>query len=161
VIRLSLLRSPTHPDPEADRGEHHFTYSLLPHAGRWGQETLRQAYALNDPLRVFALPQPVEVNPSLPPPDSLVSVDRPNVVIETVKQAEDGNGLVVRLYESQRQRGPVALRTGFSLAGAWRTNLLEENETELPHNGSSVGFSIKPYQIVTLRLLLEQDDLKL
>jgi alpha-mannosidase len=154
VIRLSLLRSPTHPDPEADQGEHHFTYSLLPHAGRWDRETIRQAYALNDPLRVFALPQPAEVNPS-PPPGSLVSVDRPNVVIETVKQAEDGNGIVVRLYECMRQRGPVTLRTGFPLAGAWRANLLEENETELVHDDDSVEFSIKPYQIVTLRLLPE------
>ena len=50
VIRLSLLRSPTVPDPEADQGEQHFTYSLYPHAGRWDESTLREAYALNDPL---------------------------------------------------------------------------------------------------------------
>jgi alpha-mannosidase len=52
-----------------------------------------------------------------------------------------------------RQRGPVTLRTGFPLVSAWRANLLEENETELPHHNNSVTFSIKPYQIVTLRLL--------
>ena len=50
VIRLSLLRSPTVPDPEADQGEHHFTYSLYPHEGEWDENTLREAYALNDPL---------------------------------------------------------------------------------------------------------------
>lgn len=152
-IRLTLLRSSTHPDPEADQGEHCFTYSLLPHAGRWGTETIRQAYILNDPLRVFTLPQPATDNPPPVQIGSFVSVDRPNVVIETIKQAEDDNGIIVRLYECMRQRGPVTLHTGFSLAGVWRTNLLEENETELPHNGNSVAFSIRPYQIVTLRLL--------
>ena len=53
------------------------------------------------------------------------------MIIETVKQAEDGNGLIVRLYEGLRRRGTVTLRTDFPLAGAWRTNLLEENQAAL------------------------------
>jgi alpha-mannosidase len=157
IIRLSLLRSPTYPDPEADQGEHRFIYSLLPHAGRWNEQTIAQAYALNDPLHVFSA-SPAQGRPSrmaekVAQPKSFISVNRPNVVIETVKQAEDGNGVVVRLYESQRQRGSVTLRANFTLAGVWHTNLLEENETELPHEDNSVTFSIKPYQIVTLRLV--------
>ena len=52
VIRISLLRSPSDPDPEADRGEHRFAYSLLPHAGSWGDLTIAEAYCLNDPLIV-------------------------------------------------------------------------------------------------------------
>ena len=55
VMRLSLLRSPTYPDPEADQGEHRFTYSLLPHAGGWEAGTVAEAYALNDPLVVWGL----------------------------------------------------------------------------------------------------------
>ena len=55
VLRLSLLRAPTNPDPEADQGEHHFTYSLLPHAGAWDENTIAQAYFLNDPLVVAAI----------------------------------------------------------------------------------------------------------
>jgi alpha-mannosidase len=75
------------------------------------------------------------------------------VVIETVKQAEDGRGIVVRLYESQRRRGQVRLSTAFALAGAWRTNLLEEDQRALQVEGNDVVFQIKPYEIVTLRLL--------
>jgi alpha-mannosidase len=153
VIRLTLLRSPTNPDPEADQGHHEFTYSLLPHNGRWGVETMAQAYALNDPLRVYAAEPPVSsfTKPkSLP---SLVSVDRPNVVIETVKQAEDGNGLIVRLYEAMRRRGTVTVRTGFEIAAVYRTNLLEENEQPLSHDTRQVDIPIKPYQIITLRLI--------
>ena len=74
------------------------------------------------------------------------------MIVETVKQAEDGQGLIVRLYESQRRRGPVVLRTAFPIARAWETNLLEENETELSVTGSQVRVDIKPFQIMTLRL---------
>ena len=55
VIRLTLLRSPVHPDPDADRGRHRFTYSLLPHAGRWSRDTIAAAYALNDPAIAFVV----------------------------------------------------------------------------------------------------------
>ena len=92
---------------------------------------------------------------------SLVAVDVPNVIIETVKQAEDGEGLIVRLYENERCRGPATLRVGFPLAAAYRCNLLEENEASLPicfgqaqHKAqNAVHFSVKPYQIITLRLM--------
>ncbi len=158
VIRLSLLRSPTQPDPEADQGEHHFVYSLLPHAGQWAETTIATAYAINDPLIVARGKRSEETSnlqtkypvSNLP---SLISFDQPNIVVETIKQAEDGQGVIVRLYESQRQRGPVTLTTGFNLGSAWRTNLLEENESELPIDGNKVTFLVKPYEIVTLRLL--------
>ena len=61
--------------------------------------------------------------------------------------------MIVRLYESQRRRGELTLATGFPLAEAWRTNILEENQERLDVNDCRLRFSIKPYQIVTLRLL--------
>ncbi len=151
VIRISLLRSPTMPDPEADQGEHRFTYSLLPHSGSWNEQTVAAAYALNDPLLVY---QPAGPNASKSQQlASFIAVSRPNVVIETIKLAEDGNGVIVRLYESQRQRGSVSLSTGFALAGAWHTNLLEQNEHEIAVDGQQITFSVRPYEIVTLRLV--------
>ncbi len=155
VMRISLLRSPTSPDPEADQGEHRFAYSLLPHIGDWSA-TIAQAYALNDPLIVLSGDrqwQQDERSKAGKRQLSLVSVDQPNVVIETVKRAEDGNGIIVRLYESQRQRGPVTLHANFPLAGAWRTNLLEDDKEQLETRDDSVVFNITPYQIVTLRLV--------
>jgi alpha-mannosidase len=88
-------------------------------------------------------------------PQSLVAVEVPNVVIETVKQAEDGEGLIVRLYENERSRGPVTLQVGFPLAGAYYCNLLEETDPLLSCNSRSnaVHLAVKPYQIVTLRLV--------
>jgi len=149
IIRLTLLRGPTYPDPNADQGEHHFTYSLLPHRGDWRTGTVPAAYLLNDPLIVCGVNSGAGGSPAR----SLVAVDAPNVVIETVKQAEDGQGIIVRLYECQRQRGHVTLTTDFSLVGAWRTNLLEENQEQVEVEGDHLQVTIEPYQILTFRLL--------
>ncbi len=157
VMRISLLRSPTMPDPEADQGEHRFAYSLFPHAGSWGTSTVREAYALNDPPIVFrrtfpGVPESTDAAASKLA-ESLLSVDRSNVVIETVKQAEDGNGIIVRLYECQRQRGPVTMTAGFDIAQAARVNILEQPKEQLQPHGNQVVFDVRPYQIVTLRLV--------
>ena len=153
VIRLTLLRSPTMPDPTADFGEHQFKYSLYPHAGSWSEETQREAYLLNDPIIVYrSKVQGEKPRGRISNLDSLISISSPNVIIETVKRAEDGNGIIVRLYESRRQRGPVQLRAGFSVESAWETNLLEENESALRVENDSIQLDLRPYQIMTIRL---------
>ncbi len=154
VMRLTLLRGTTAPDPTADLGEHTFKYSLLPHAGNWDMRTIAEAYALNDPLIVY---QPETGGQESPPPaaahfPSFVSVDRDNIVIETIKRAEDGHGIIVRLYECQRQRGDFTITTCFDIAKAWRTNILEEPQEEIPVAGRQLHCQIKPYQILTLQL---------
>ena len=150
VMRISLLRSPTSPDPEADQGTHHFAYSILPHAGPWTESTIAAAYALNDPALVVRTERG-STESSLTD-ISLLSVDSPNIVVETVKRAEDGEGLIVRLYEARRTRGEATLTAAFPLAAAWRANLLEQNQAELPVQGNTVTFTAKPYEIITLRL---------
>jgi alpha-mannosidase len=153
VMRITLLRSPTAPDPKADHGEHQFKYSLYPHAGPLNEETQREAYLLNDPIIVYR--SNVESHRSkrkISNLNSLVSISRSNVIIETIKRAEDGDGIILRLYESQRKRGPVQVKLGFAVESAWETNLLEENEAELEVDGDSVQLNLKPYQIMTIRL---------
>ena len=171
IIRLTLLRSPTVPDPEADQGEHEFAYRLLPHAGGVGEATSAAAYGLNDPLVVYDRWGKVELGASLthsqPPPQAgdgwgevniahsrcLLSITPTNAIIETVKLAEDGRGLIVRLYESQRRRGPVEVICGFPLSDAWITNLLEENQVQVPVSDTRLELHLNPFQIVTLRLV--------
>jgi alpha-mannosidase len=153
VMRITLLRSPTMPDPMADVGQHRFKYSFYPHAGSWNEATQREAYLLNDPILVYR--SKFERQSSGKPIaslDSLISVSEPNVVIETVKRAEDGNGIILRLYESQRKRGQVQVRFGFAVESAWETNLLEENESKLSIENDSIQLTLRPYQIMTLRL---------
>ena len=138
------------PDPDADQGEHHFRYSLYPHAGGWDENTQREAYALNDPLIVRQAPRNTQ-HASLC--SSFLACDSANIIIETIKRAEDDHGFIVRLYESQRRRGEVTLTTAFDLAGAWRCNLLEENQSEVAAEGQRVVLVVKPYEIITLRLI--------
>ena len=157
VLRLSLLRSPTIPDPEADLGEHRFVYSLLPHSGGLDERTIAAAYALNDPSIVFennARLARMEVRSYFADPTaSFISCAEPNIVIETIKQAEDGQGIIVRFYESQRRRGLINLKAGFKLEAAWRTNLLEVNQTALETYGQDLSLFVRPFEIVTLRLI--------
>ncbi len=158
LIRISLLRSPTSPDPSADQGEHQFAYSLYPHIGRWNESTVAAAYALNDPLLVVKGNSLGENNlegkrnrsvDSL----SFVQVDSRNIVIETIKQAEDGNGIIVRMYECMRVRGQVTLTTGFDLKEAWKVTLLEENQSPIPVAENKVQIDVRPYEIISLRLV--------
>jgi alpha-mannosidase len=153
MMRITLLRSPTAPDPMADYGEHQFQYSLYPHSGPWSEETQREAYLLNDPIIVYR--SNVERRRSekqISNLHSLVSVSKPNVIIETIKRAEDNDGIILRLYESQRKRGPVLVKLGFAVESAWETNLLEENESELSVVNDSIELNMRPYQIMTIRL---------
>ena len=101
VMRLTALKGAMFPDPDADLSEHHFTYSLLPHTGDWRNGTVPAAYGLNNPLIVH-LVQGTPQGASEAGQYSLVHVDAPQIIVETVKQAEDGDGLIVRLYEHER-----------------------------------------------------------
>ncbi|HJZ46270.1 MAG TPA: glycoside hydrolase family 38 C-terminal domain-containing protein, partial [Roseiflexaceae bacterium] len=103
TLGLSLLKGAIAPDPDADRGVHHFTYSLLPHVGDWreGQVT-RRAYELNAPLRSQTiddrrLTTDQQSSSIVHRPSSFLSTPTPNIVVETVKAAHDGDGLIVRL----------------------------------------------------------------
>ncbi len=158
VLRLTLIKSAIDPDPDADRGRHVFTYSLLPHAGGWREGGVEaEAYALNNPLRASLLPgaQPGD----LPPAFSLAALDRgaDHVVLKTVKQAEDGDGWVVRLYESHQYRNrEVRLTFGRPVRRAVECNLVEEGEAPVACAGQSLSFAIAPYEIKTFRVWFEE-----
>lgn len=152
VVRITLLRSATMPDPDADQGKHQFTYSLLPHAGGLSAETIQQAYSLNDPVIAY---RATNKSQELKQIQSLFNIDRENVIIETVKRAEDGNGFVVRFYESLGCRGLVTLKSGFNIKSCSIVNILEQQQKQLEINNSEVKYEIKPFEIVTLRLLFD------
>lgn len=142
-VSLSLVRAPRIPDPEADQGKHRFTYSLLPGASI--EDAVAAGYALNLPLRVAD---------SAGEPEPVVSVDGDGITVEAVKLADDASGdVVVRLYESRGGRAQGVLRTGFPLAGAKVTDLLERplTEDEAAVDGT-VPVTLRPFQILTLRL---------
>lgn len=151
TLKLTLLKCATYPNPQADKGRHEFTYSLLPHVGDYRSAgTVREAYSLNQP--VCAVPVPAQKG-SLPERFSLFSCDAENVVIETVKQAYDGSGTVVRLYDAFDRRGTVTLKSGVPFRSAALCDMLEREQAELPVNADgSVTLKLKNFEILTLKL---------
>lgn len=155
VMRLTLLRSPVDPNPDSDRELHHFVYSLYPHEGDWRQAGVtREAYGVNDPLSAVLLPKQEGRLPGL---FSLVSCDKRDVMIETVKKAEDDDSLIVRLYEYENRHTTASLTFGRALESAEECDLLERGGEQLACSGASFSFGIKPYEIKTFRIRFRQD----
>lgn len=143
VLRLSLLRAPEWPDPHADEGKHAFTYSLYPHAKDWKSAlTVHRGYELNDPLLTYVTPPHTGI---LPASHSFFGASASNVVITAIKQAEDGNDLIVRMYEWEGKPAEVQVSTPQATAFDTQTNLME-----MPESGG--GASLSPYEIKTIRL---------
>lgn len=143
TVRLSLLRAPRSPDPDADQGRHTFTYSIVPGADI--STTIAEAYALNLPLRA------VSGGAAVAP---IVETSGDAIVVEAVKLADDGSGdVVVRLYESLGTRAAGRLRAGFALAGAVRTDLLERPAGEpVTVAGDEIELTLRAFEVQTFRL---------
>ncbi|MEV0917724.1 glycoside hydrolase family 38 C-terminal domain-containing protein [Streptomyces sp. NPDC049967] len=146
TARISLLRAPLFPDPDCDRGEHRLRYALV--LGADIHDAIREGYHFNLPER--AVPGGAAVEP-------LVRVDEDGVVVEAVKLADDRSGeVIVRLYESAGGRAQTTLKAGFPVARARITDLLErdlEGEPAPSFHGNEVALSLRPFQILTLRLV--------
>jgi len=144
-VRVSLLRAPKYPDPDADHGRHTVTISVLPH-GAGLHEVVHEAEALNMPLRVVSgrattAPQPV------------VSIDHRGVQISSVKQADDrSDDLIVRLYETCGDRTTLTVRTPRPIGAAFRCNLLEEPFEGIECSDGIVALTLRPFELATLRL---------
>ena len=151
TMRLSLLRAPAAPDPEADLGAHKFVYSLLPHTEgfRIGR-VIEEAYALNVPLIALEVESKTG---SLPATQSFFSVDRPGVVIESIKRAEKENAIIVRLYEAYGTRGPVQLTVGIPCKNAVSADLMERTIGETDFRSGTIHFGVTPFEIVTFKLI--------
>jgi alpha-mannosidase len=150
-LRISLLRSPTWPDPDADRGRHHFSYALYPHGGDWRQAlTVRHGYEYNYKLRAM---QVQAHTGSLPAEHAYITVNPQNVVLTALKKAEDGNGLIFRMYEWAGKSGSVEIHVPKGATGATLTNLMEKPEgSELAIEKETVTAPIHAYEILTVKV---------
>jgi alpha-mannosidase len=147
TVRLSLLRAPRFPDPETDQGEHRFRYALVP--GATIGQAVRAGYRINLPAR--RVPGDAVVVP-LVTVESSAGDDA--VVVEAVKLADDRSGdVIVRLYEALGGRASATLTVNFPLGGAVVTDLLERVLTPSETTGGAVAITLRPFQVVTLRLI--------
>jgi len=148
VLRLTLLRSPTWPDPNADEGHHEFTYSLYPHGGTWrAAQTVRRGYELNYGLRAL---QTQNHTGTLPPVHSFLEIDSADVVLTAMKWAEDSDAMVLRFYEWAGRESNVNIHLPPNAAKAWETNLIERPAADLAIVDNTVTIHTKPYEIKTI-----------
>lgn len=153
VMRLTLLKSATHPNVDADREVHEFTYSLYPHKGGWKEAgTVQMAYELNCPM--YTKVEDAHSG-SLQEEFSMVGVDKDNVVIEVVKKAEDSEAIIVRLYECYNRRTTVTLSFFKEIAKAAECDLMEKELKDVQTKGNQITFEIKPYEIKTFKFRLK------
>ncbi|CAN5395710.1 alpha-mannosidase [soil metagenome] len=149
-IRLSLLKSGTHPDERGDNGEHQFTYSILPHdLGFSVQSVVRPAYELNIPA--IAAPAAAVAAPL----ESLFTIEGMDVIVEAVKWAEKDRAIVIRIYEAGHRAGSVSLRLNTKFSRAAETNLLEEETAPLPAKNGIVKMFVRPFEIRTVKFWIK------
>ncbi len=149
VLKLTLLKCASYPNPVADEGKHVFSYSLLPHSGDFREaDVIKQTYVFNQPLT--ALPVAAQAG-TLPAQYSLCSCDEKNVVLETVKKAEDSDDMIVRLYEAFDSRGTATVHVADGFKKAYVCDLMENELEELSFDGSTVSLPIKNFEILTLK----------
>lgn len=158
ALELTLLRSPSAPDPTADRGIHRFSFAYFPHAGRFEDSAvLERAHELNSPPIV----RPIEGEPAFgSTPFSAFELSNETVKLETVKPAEDGAGVILRLYETRGGSPTVVIRSSWPIRHVEEVNLLEESFTDFVRHGPSmengsgtvVRLGFGPFQVRSVRL---------
>jgi alpha-mannosidase len=152
VLRLSLLRSPTWPDADADRGHHSFSYALYPHSGDWKKAlTVRRGYEFNYKL---AAAQATTHAGMLGATHSFADIKQDDVVLTALKKSEDGDALLLRLYEWAGQTGSIQITVPKGATAAQLTNLMEQPQgSSIPiTNTDQVTVPVHSYEIVSLRV---------
>ena len=155
ALRITLLRAANFPDPDADRGEHRFTYSLYPHPGDLAaSDVIAEAARLNQPVvaargRALDAVEPAGL--------TAVTSSSPAVVVTALKLAEDGSGdIIVRAYESRGGRATSVISTAFDTTSVTVCNFLElplDDEANAAWlDGDDIVVELRPFQIITLRL---------
>jgi alpha-mannosidase len=172
-MRITLLRSSKLPDPNADMGAHEFAYAIMPHTGSWQEAgVVGEAYKFNTPLLWAAsadnsdgqaksdasIKSDAQVKSggsgmATVSSKSYLSVNDSNLVIDTVKKAEDSQAIVIRLYECHGARGTAKLKTSLPFARAVFCNLLEDDGLPVSIIDGQLEIPYTPFQIISVKLI--------
>ncbi|MFQ6108683.1 MAG: alpha-mannosidase [Candidatus Aminicenantales bacterium] len=151
TIRLTLLRSPTWPDPMADRGKHRFSYALFPHQGDWKKaDTVRRGYEFNFPL-ISSLVSPH--SGELPPFFSFFKTSPSNIILATVKKTEDRQSLILRLYEAEGTPTQAQITIFRRPKKVYELDLMENRLHSLPPKENVITLEFGKLEIKTIELV--------
>lgn len=144
-IGITLIKSAIDPYPAADNGYHEFTYSIFAHEGNWQKgQTMEEAFDLNVPLMVLEGEVAEEA--------AFFEVDATNVLLDTVKKAEDDERVILRLYEYMNRQTDVTIASHKTIERAVLCNMLEEEEQELIVEENQIHVSFKPFEVQTVKV---------
>ena len=150
TLKLTLLKCATDPNKNADKEVHKFTYSLYPHKGTvYEADTIKQAYMLNQPLVAEKIGAQ---NGAGEETFSLFGCDKDNVIMETVKKAENESGVILRMYESKNMKTKANIALGKEFKKAFLCDLMENEIKEIPLCGNLLPIEISGFEILTLKL---------
>lgn len=153
TLKISLLKCSTYPDKMQDQGHHSFAYAIYPHSKNHIEaNTTMLAYDFNyKPLTKHISKN----NGNLPSELSFFFTNKNNIVIETIKKAEDSDEIIVRMYESENKQTICTFNSAFSIIKAFETNLMEEEIKEININDNCIDLHFKPFEIKTISLKIK------
>ena len=148
-MNLTLLKSSLAPDPTADKGVQTFTYALYYWIGSFADcDLVHEAYELNNPVLIL---------PGAAGEASIFKLDTPNIILETVKPAEDGSSdIILRMYESKRSLTHCFLSTSLTVTRVTQTDMLERFQCELPVKRGKIALDFHPFEVKTIRLVIRK-----
>ncbi|WP_350343040.1 alpha-mannosidase [Proteinivorax tanatarense] len=147
VLQLSLLKGAVHPDPNADEGQHYFTYSIFPFGGlknKW--EVEKEAAYLNTPIEALSGGAKKEFTAPF------IEIDKENVVLDAVKISEwSDNKIIVRFHEMEGARSKIKVKSLYEIDN-WKEVNLIENESLSPLHHGPIELEFSPYEIKTIEV---------
>lgn len=150
VMKITLMRAPNNPDATADEGISTFRYSLYPHAGAWREaDTVKLGFNENIRLKAGF----IKGNGGSDTGRSFGKICGDSVILDAVKKAQDGNGIIVRVYEAETRHCKAEVEFDFDYSKVIECNMMECDEHEIPCNGKKFKFSLKPHEVKTFRLI--------
>ena len=145
TMRLSLLRCTAEPRSNLRSRATQLRLGLMPHANGWRDAgVVAESMRFNAPLRRVA-------NASAEP---FVICDHANLIVDTIKRAEDSDATIVRLYECHGARGTAHLTFNTRFAKATWCDILEQPTGQSLHIDASrsIPIAYEPYKIISLLL---------
>ena len=145
ALELTLLRASASPEMRADNCVHHFCYAFTAWEGTFTDcNVVEQGYDLNIKPWICT---------GMTNTFSAVTIEKSNIMLETMKLAEDGSGdLILRFYESKKAAVITDIYLDLNIQEAYICNMLENIQEELPIDNGKIKLAFRAFEIKTVRI---------
>jgi alpha-mannosidase len=152
VLSADGVSGPLIPTPEAmELGQHSYSYSAYMYSGNWKNIHIhREAYEYGQPLLAMQLNHDV-----IEKERQFMKLDPDNLIVSALKKAEDEEAIIVRFFETKGEKCKAVLSLPSCISSAKAVNLLEEDESDVSISDNKITMEVKPFEIVSLKLLLD------